>query len=545
MSKNKFQAYNPLLFLLINFLLINLTLCGIRVAQPDELANIFLNTDIEAVYGDFGDIDLGFEALGSVWIMPRDLSSKEELPSDYACKSLSNIKILRDKYNFADFNIVLVEKGPCSFPQMAKEIEKIGGDMALIINDEPGSITNYKVTNDDGRGNEVKIPVAMISFNDGKALINYIVNHPDENIYLSVEIGLNKRNKVKIDLFTNILDTETFSFLGTFKSYFDLLNNYIEMNIYYLTPKIDGLLQSQKQQDCLKNGLYCMKGTLNSKNEKVKKVSGVDLIYESLFHQCIFQKSKKSYFNFIEQYSELCINTALFSDFCGLSLFNSGMREIIMDCVFNSFGNADYTKKWEKTEEIKAHLKSVNENVNTILVNNRLKESQYSVNSYPDIYVNDIKYTDRLSSMNLFDAICNSFSQKPEPCKKYGIRPTNLEKEGIPWYEIILIILFIIFVNLIIFYCIKRLIMLRINKRIDIDKNDLSGEINSVINSYFSLKEMENRQSSDDKQTNDLGDVQKFMDDEEDEKNPHQPKNEPGSQLIMSNNISLNNSEQK
>ena len=120
MSTNKFQAYNPLLFLLINFLLINLTLCGIRVAQPDELANIFLNTDIEAVYGDFGDIDLGFEALGSVWIMPRDLSSKEELPSDYACKSLSNIKILRDKYNFADFNIVLVEKGPCSFPQMAK-----------------------------------------------------------------------------------------------------------------------------------------------------------------------------------------------------------------------------------------------------------------------------------------------------------------------------------------------------------------------------------------------------------------------------------------
>lgn len=545
MSKNKFQAYNPLLFLLINFLLINLTLCGIRVAQPDELANIFLNTDIEAVYGDFGDIDLGFEALGSVWIMPRDLSSKEELPSDYACKSLSNIKILRDKYNFADFNIVLVEKGPCSFPQMAKEIEKIGGDMALIINDEPGSITNYKVTNDDGRGNEVKIPVAMISFNDGKALINYIVNHPDENIYLSVEIGLNKRNKVKIDLFTNILDTETFSFLGTFKTYFDLLNNYIEMNIYYLTPKIDGLLQSQKLQDCLKNGLYCMKGTLNSKNDKVKKVSGVDLIYESLFHQCIFQKSKKSYFNFIGQYSELCINSALFSDFCGLSLFNSGMREIIMDCVFNSFGNADYTKKWEKTEEIKAHLKSVNENVNSILVNNRLKESQYSVNAYPDIYVNDIKYTDRLSSMQLFDAICNSFSQKPEPCKKYGIRPTTLEKEGIPWYEIILIILFIIFVNLIIFYCIKRLIMLRINKRIDIDKNDLSGEINSVINSYFSLKEMENRQSSDDKQTNDLGDVQKFMDDEEDEKNPHQPKNEPGSQLIMSNNISLNNSEQK
>ena len=45
-----------------------------------------------------------------------------------------------------------------------------------------------------------------------------------------------------------------------------------------------------------------------------------------------------------------------------------------MDCVFNSFGNADYTKKWEQIEEIKSHLRAVSDNVNTILVDNRLKE---------------------------------------------------------------------------------------------------------------------------------------------------------------------------
>jgi hypothetical protein len=533
------------LFLLINCLLINISLCGIRVAEPEELSNLFLNRDIEAVYGDFGDIDLGFEALASVWIMPRDETSKEDLPADYACNSLSKIKIFRDLYNYADFNIVLVDKGPCSFPQMAKEVEKIGGNMILIINDQPGPVNGYKVTNDDGRGDEVKIPVAMISYNDGKALVNYIINNPREHVYLNVEIGLNKRSKVKVDLFTNILDTETFSFLGTFKSYFDELNNYIDMNIYYLTPKIDGLLQTQKQQDCLKNGLYCMKGTTNSKNS-LKKVTGVDLIYESLFHQCIFQKSKKTYFNFIEQYSALCLNSDKFSDFCGLSLFNSGMREIIMDCVFNSFGNADYTKKWEKIEEIKTHLKAVSENVNTILVDNRLKESQYSVNSYPDVYINDIKYKERLSSMHLFDAICHAFSQKPEPCKEYSIRPTNKEKEGIAWYEITLITLFIIFVNVITFYCIRRLILKRLKNRIDVDKNDLSGEINSVINSYFSLKDMENRDSSDDHPTNDLGDIQNFMEDEVKEKNPNQPKKEePDSDLIMTNSVSLDKKDVK
>ena len=531
-------ANNFFLLLIINLFLINLALCGIKVAQPDELSQKFLNSEIEAVYGDFGDIDLGYEAVGSVWIMPRDIETND-VPENYACKSLSDIKILRDKYNFADFNIVLVDKGSCSFTQMAKEVEKIGGDMIIVVNDEPGNVNQYKITN-DGRGSEVTIPVAMISYNDGKSIINYIINHPKENVYLSVEIGSNKRSKVKVDLFTNILDIDTFTFLGTFKSYYDLLSNYIDMNIYYLTPKMQGLLQIQRLQDCLKNGEFCLNSNFNSKYTNLKKVNGVDLIYESLFHQCISIKSKKSYFNFIEQYSDLCINSEVYSNFCGLSLFNAGMREIVMDCVFNSFGNADYLRKWERPGVIKTHLNHIKDNVNTILVNNRLKESQFKVNSYPDIYINDIKYTERLSSMYLFDAICDSFKQKPKPCLEHSIRPTELKKEGIPSYQIVLIIFFILFINLILYYCIKRGLAKRIQNRIDVDKNDLSGQINSVIESYFSLKEMDSRSSE--QTTNNLGDVQHFMDDENDDKNPDQPKNEnePGSQLIMSNNISFN-----
>ena len=543
MLKKEFLS-KTLFIIFLNYLLIDLTLCGIRIAQPDELSNVFLNSDIEAVYGDFGQIDLGFEAVGSIWIMPRDLTSKTDLPSDYACKPLTNIKILKDNYNFADFNIVLVEKGPCSYPQMAKEAENIGADMVIIVNDQPGSVSKFKVTNDDGRGHEVSIPVALISYNDGKAIIDYIINHPKENVYLSVEIGLNQRKTVQVDLFTNIQDFDTFTFLGKFKSYYELLGNYIDMNIYYLTPKYDGLLFTQKVQDCLKNGLYCLKGNLDSNNLSKKRVSGLDLIYESLFHQCIFIKSKKSYFNFIEQYANMCINTNLYGDFCGLSLFNKGMKEIIMDCVFNSFGNNDYTAKWESPEVIKGKLAGINDNVNTILVNNRLKENQFKVNSYPDIYINDIKYTERLSSMYLFDAICDAFSQKPKPCLEYSVRPTSLDEEGIPWYEIVLIILFVIFINAILFWFVKKQIINRIKNRIDIDKNDLSGEINSVINSYFSLREMENRNSSDDKATNDLGDVQKFMDDDENE-NPDHPKSQPGSQLIMTNTVSLDNSDGK
>ena len=534
---------NPsFLFFFININIFLFTHCGISIAQPEPLANKFFNSEIEAVYGDFGSIDLGFEALGSVWIMPYNENSKDDLSPDYACNSLEKIKILKDSYNFANFNVVLVDRGSCSFPKMAKEVEKIGGDMILIVNNAPGSVLGYKVTNDDGRGNEVSIPVAMVSYNDGKAIMDYIINHPKENVYLNIEIGLNQRNKVKFELFTNILSLETFKFLSEFQSYFNLLDKYIDMSIYYLTPQLEGLLQSQKNKDCLKDGLFCQKNTnININNE----ITGVDLIYESLYHQCMFKRTKKTYFNLISKYNDICLNHEKFSNFCGLEFFNADMREIILDCVFNSFGNSDYEKKWEKPSEIKSKLDLVKTNTNTILVNNRLKEKQYNVNSYPDIYINDIKYDQRFSSMYVFDAICQAFNPKPQPCKNYVLRPINTEKEGIPWYDIALLILIIVLLNVICFYFIRRGVLRQLNNRIDVDKNDLSGQINNVISSYFSLREMNNKHSDDEdddeetnKKVNDLGDIETFINDDEDNKNEEKEKDE--NNLIMTNTINNN-----
>lgn len=504
------------LFLVLNIILINLSICGIKIAHPDALSNYFLNSDIEAVYGDFGNINLGYETMGIIYIMPRDIQSLNKLPEDYACNSLSKIKIEKDIYT--NFNIVLVEKGPCSYYQMAKQVEKIGGDMLLIANNEPGEINKYKIINDDWRGYQLSIPIAMISFNDGKTIINYITNHPNEKVYLSVDIGLNNRKKPKVEFFTNILDIETMKFLGQFKSYYELLNNDIDMNLYFLTPAIDGISQKQKMKDCLKNGLYCMNTNLYSKNQYLKDVDGIDLIYESLFHQCIFQTSKKSYFNFIIQHAEKCQNSEKFTNFCGLSFFNADLREIIFDCVFDSFGNAEYNNKWEEPEKIITRLNNIKNNVNSILINNRIKEEEFKVNSYPDIYINNVKYWNRVSPMYVFDAICEAFENKPEACVKYGIHQVNMKKRGIQWYEIVAILFMFVFINLLVFYCIRRNILRRINSRIQIDKNELSGDINTVISSYFNLRQVEkNNSKKEEVVTNDLGDVEKFVSDVKEE----------------------------
>ena len=528
-----------LFFLIINIFIFPSIKCGISIAQPEQLAHKFFNQEIEAVYGEFGQIDLGFETVGSVWIMPHKENSKDELPPNYACDSLWDIKIIKDKYNFANFNVVLVDRGACSFPKMAKEVEKIGGDMILIINNKPGSVLGNRVIDEDGTGRKIKIPVAMISYNDGKAIMDYIITHPKENVYLNIEIGLNQRNKVKLDIFTNILNTETFKFLTGFQSYYNLLEKYIEMNIYYLTPQLEGLLQSQKKKDCLKDGLFCQSNTNININQKI---TGIDLIYESLYHKCLFLRAKKSYFNIISQYEEMCLNREKYSNFCGLDLFNEDMREIIMDCVFNSFGNSDYKKIWENPTEIKSKLDSVNNNINTILVDNRLKESEHNINSFPDIYINDIKYDQRISSMDVFDSICQAFNPKPEPCLIYVIRPSKIQKEGIPWYDIVFVILGILLLNVIFYYLIKCGAIRYVNYGINLNNNILSGKVNKVISSYFSLKEMTNKNSDDDEETdnkvNNLGDIQNFID--EDDKNGEK---EIGTKLIISNDISDNKKE--
>ena len=245
----------------------------------------------------------------------------------------------------------------------------------------------------------------------------------------------------------------------------------------------------------------------------------------------------------------MCLTKEQYSNFCGLDLFNADMREIIMDCVFNSFGNSDYEKKWKKPEEIKSKLDTIKSNTNTILVNNRLKEMQFNVNSYPDIYINDIKYSQRFSSMYIFGAICTAFNPMPKPCKDYILRPTNIEKEGIPWYDIVLIILAIILINSVLYYCIRRCVIKRLNERINVDENDLSGQINSVISSYFSLKDMhkKNLEYDDDddeeklnqnSKINNISNIETIIDKEEDNLKDEQENN---SKLIISNTIDKDN----
>ena len=63
--------------------------------------------------------------------------------------------------------IIMVDRGNCHFVQKAQNIQRYGGQMALIIDNNYIEDPDHLVMADDGKGQSVEIPSFLISMSDG------------------------------------------------------------------------------------------------------------------------------------------------------------------------------------------------------------------------------------------------------------------------------------------------------------------------------------------------------------------------------------------
>lgn len=82
------------------------------------------------------------------------------------CKSEDLIDKNIDKYHMEDKLIIMVERGGCTFSQKARNVQKVGGDIALVI-DNTNEDLNKLIMSDDGSGAGLRVPSVMISKKDG------------------------------------------------------------------------------------------------------------------------------------------------------------------------------------------------------------------------------------------------------------------------------------------------------------------------------------------------------------------------------------------
>lgn len=426
-------------------------------------------------YGNFGRIYSGFNTRGRVFT-PTTLNPAE----NYACFPLKDLIIKINPEDIDYYPIILVDKGKCSYVQIARMVQQAGGYMAMIINDKEGDVKNYPVI-DDGTGGDIVIPTILISKADGNIIKKFIQENPSENIQIEIEFRTEKSDFVKVDYFTLINDEQGYKILNEFSTFYFFLKDIVSFTPHYLSYPLEGLTKAEKENNCVSGGKYCLTGGV----PRNKNAPGRSLLMDSIFHQC-FHKVVTSnetnyhpeyYFSLTNYYESHCLYIR-YKKFCGKSVLeNLGISEKeVDDCIYQSFGKEDTVMKPEDYA-----------NENSILHENYKKATDERIKIFPTFMVNGKKLKGRLSAENLFLSICTSFNQMPTCCQSYFFN--NVTNKGLKWYHILFIIMIVVVVNVAVIYLCRKYIIKRINERVVGGELDIDGRINSVVSSYFALKE--------------------------------------------------------
>jgi hypothetical protein len=113
--------------------------------------------------------------------------------ADYACKEITTIKLepeaAEDRYP-----IVMVDRGNCTFVTKARNVQNLGGHMAIIINNNDDPV-NKIVMADDGSASDIQIQAVLISKKDGDKIKDFIRQNEGkrdilENFVVSIDIDM-------------------------------------------------------------------------------------------------------------------------------------------------------------------------------------------------------------------------------------------------------------------------------------------------------------------------------------------------------------------
>ena len=102
-----------------------------------------------------------------------------------ACTPLTGLDLKRRNETIYDENykILLAYRGTCSFSQKARNAQAAGASMLIVINQGNTPIKNV-IFNEES--NDIYIPVALINYDDGKIIEDYIKSNPGSKILAEV-----------------------------------------------------------------------------------------------------------------------------------------------------------------------------------------------------------------------------------------------------------------------------------------------------------------------------------------------------------------------
>lgn len=209
----------PITFVILieMFNIILLVEAGIIVRSPQELRESFPNGEIKAGYSNFGFIPYGYNLVGKLHYNPDDTTA--------GCDVEKMRTILSDdKPSLDNSPIVMIDRGSCNFIHKTKNIQDVGGHVALIVNNDERDPQTI-IMADDGKGEQVAIPALLISKNDGTILKDFYTKNRNKKSLLdrmSLEINFeieHKNNTVAFDVFMTSESWEVYELIEQIQSH--------------------------------------------------------------------------------------------------------------------------------------------------------------------------------------------------------------------------------------------------------------------------------------------------------------------------------------
>jgi len=469
------------IYLLITILssIIDLIANKVTIVSPKALKDQF-TWPIKASYSNFGKIPYGYTLTGRIYFDP------DNFVQDFACSPITSINI--DKKDKADLPpIVMVNRGSCNFVDKVKNVEDMGGHLALIINnnmDEEAS--NIIMTDVDRKGESLNIPGVLINFRDGQIIKEFYKankNKPDvlKSILVEIEFEMeHASNKVEYSIF---FSSEMFSVYETLKQLYHFhkhLRDSTTLKPFYVTNSYPTV---KDKANCVSNGNFC----INPRYD-LNLTDGREIIYENIRQKCVYNYAYEKgsnhtdlYWMYMENFYDTCYDpysvfNGTFSEECSKKVISDlgiDMQNIVK-CVLDSFD--------AKTVE---EFKTKN---NKILTADRDEKNKHNIFLIPSILINNRTFWGSWKGDNIFEALCAAYKTKPNVCYEEGAFTKDESSEGglSSGLVALIIISFIVF-NVVLFFICRKYIKRQIASKVE--DQDINNKINSVVTSYLALKE--------------------------------------------------------
>lgn len=391
--------------------------CQIRVLAPPKVVEDFTKNH-GRIFGStstFGAPFYGDRVLGRlVYGVPKkehhctegdyDIPDAEEYT--LAGKTRKEVRLI---------NIVLVERGTCSFVTKVKVAQKKKAHAVIIVDNEGSQKTSKEIQHiivaDDGYGANIDIPSVLISRKEGQKLIDPLRQDPGTQVIVELNWDVPADNVVVVDLWMSSASLSSHKFLKDFEPKRNALNEYLQFIPHY---HIFSMSSSEDYKElCSDPSLqYCAEDP-----DAGGRVTGQTVVTEDVRQLCIhdlyrIRKADRVKIEPMEEFTKIPFISSKWWTYT-INLLDECPLDGTIDAY--TFGEECSTRVMKKygidVERVETCMAQTKEE--------KLKEQLTNTAWSPRaLRINGWRYSGTLDADLVTRAICAGFVETPEPCHR-------------------------------------------------------------------------------------------------------------------------------